>query len=481
MNKKFSYSDDDKDLLKVTKHIEIEGQKLIDEIQTTKENIESAKSSAKEESLLDELEKKLGVSPTDYLKNRAVVEQGSQQLSQLETKLNLEPIHIIVPDKTIATPAKLQTWDEILAEANQVITTDVTFEDLLTTQEIEHALKNLDDIEHKFSAITGLKKKDWAFLFVATALQCVRQYVIDPWLRKMRKDAQGFDESKDHKGNAQAGWYYVETEKILATAVPYDAQIYNPANPTVAGFLKGAKDHRYVTLGHDPLLGWVFGTTNILTGTITRYDFRSAHVKYQQGTGHIIHSLASTTKIFTSCTDRALHEGSDGKLAVGCAVVREGIHLTSDVFTKDSLPFPIVETLSPKLAEKLASYGIDMAGVSTSMALSGLINSLIGMVHRLCFDASVDDPKLYEVRTRKILLYSNLIASSSNAIVALLTKDLERLDVGGLLVTITRLFKDVRFIAKVKQDFIQSQFDIQFKGLADEIDMLYKDIADFKF
>ena len=108
------------------------------------------------------------------------------------------------------------------------------------------------------------------------------------------------------------------------------------------------------------------------------------------------------------------------------------------------------------------------------MGLSIAINTLISMVHRLFYDEAVDDPKLYEVRTRKIILYSNTIASVSNVIAASITKNPKILDVGGLIVTITRLFTDIRFITRVKQEFVESQLDLHFKGITDEIDAMNK-------
>lgn len=132
----------------------------------------------------------------------------------------------------------------------------------------------------------------------------------------------------------------------------------------------------------------------------------------------------------------------------------------------------MVSVVSPAFAEKLCSYGIDTASVGTEIGLSIAINTLISMVHRLSYDESVDDPKLYEVRTRKIILYSNTIASVSNVIAAAITKNPKILDVGGLLVTITRLFTDIRFITRVKQEFVESQLDLHFKGVLDEIEKM---------
>ena len=97
---------------------------------------------------------------------------------------------------------------------------------------------------------------------------------------------------------------------------------------------------------------------------------------------------------------------------------------------------------------------------------------LIAFVHRLFFDESVDDTKFYEVRARKILLYSNCIASVSNVIATVITKDLRKLDVGGLIVTVIRLFSDIRFITRVKEEFIESQLDIHFNGIMDEIEKM---------
>ena len=64
---------------------------------------------------------------------------------------------------------------------------------------------------------------------------------------------------------------------------------------------------------------------------------------------------------------------------------------------------------------------------------------------------------LYEVRTRKILLISNAIASTSTIINAAVTSNPKNLDIGSLLNTVTHLFTDIRFIARIKQEFIENE------------------------
>ena len=48
-------------------------------------------------------------------------------------------------------------------------------------------------------------------------------------------------------------------------------------------------------------------------------------------------------------------------------------------------------------------------------------------------------------------------------------KDLENLDVGGLLITIFHLFNDTRIISKIKKDFIAQALDEDFKKKLEEI------------
>ena len=84
--------------------------------------------------------------------------------------------------------------------------------------------------------------------------------------------------------------------------------------------------------------------------------------------------------------------------------------------------------------------------------------------------------ELYEVRTRKILLLSNCIATSSNLIFCSITKNPKKLDIGGLFVTIGRLFSDIRFITRVKEEFIQSELDKDLGEQLNDLHILYKRI-----
>ena len=142
---------------------------------------------------------------------------------------------------------------------------------------------------------------------------------------------------------------------------------------------------------------------------------------------------------------------------------------------------PGISTISPELSKILARYGIDVAGVGTEVSLSCLVNTIISIVHRLYLDEEKGEEQFYEIRTRKIILYSNLIASTSNIIVSKFTKRYNLLDIGGILVTIVRLITDVRFMCKIKDEFVQNKLDIQFEAINSELESLsYGAEDDFK-
>ncbi len=333
-----------------------------------------------------------------------------------------------------------------------------------TQDEIDQIISqytHLNDQAHTaFLRKTKLDRKDLSFLFLAVGLQCVRQYFLTAFKERVdhehTKDADKAKEEHIHdktkngenNTNTQGGYYYKDLDGIIFDGVSYDVTKGSPDFDLNIG---GAS-HRYKTLGHDPLLGWVFGPMNIMTNTLSTHNFQSFHIRDSK-----IYSRAKAGKILTSCRTRM----KDEPVAIAAAVAKQAIHYNSDVYTSTSLPIPIIQTISPDLAQGLMKYGLDMANIQTIGKQAGysiLINMIISMVHRMFYNPAKDgEEKLYEVRTRKILLYSNLIATCSNVLVVALTHDLKKLDIGGMIVTIYRIVADEKFIREVMYDFIDSE------------------------
>lgn len=46
------------------------------------------------------------------------------------------------------------------------------------------------------------------------------------------------------------------------------------------------------------------------------------------------------------------------------------------------------------------------------------------------------------------------------------------------MIVYIKCFSDIRFITKVKEDFINSKIGVSFNGIADELDAMYNDYYD---
>lgn len=392
---------------------------------------------------------------------------------------------------------KVITYDDLvdIAHSKGYINTEI--QDLLTDEEIEIADKRFLDIEAEFQTITKLNKIDITFLITAIALQVIRQYVFTSFSERTN-DKEGsklMNEKYSKKGKLWGDEYYATEETILQQPkVPFDI-IAGSKGQDIKKDGKGldGKSHRFYSLGHDPILGYLFGTANILTNTVTWWDSTSHHIKYKPNKKLImipkITEYADTGDVFRAVGKRFREK--DGKKVTIEAVVKEYLHLKSDKTTA-GLPIPFLQTISPELTQTLAEAGLDaitLSEISKQAAGAEFINLIISTIHSLlCAESGELDYKLYKVRTRKIILLSNLIASSSNLIAVgigaaagvhgsnpeMVKKSLKYLDVGGIIVAVAHLFTDLRFIAKVKDEFINSKLDEQ---LIEELKVLDKYLA----
>ena len=58
-------------------------------------------------------------------------------------------------------------------------------------------------------------------------------------------------------------------------------------------------------------------------------------------------------------------------------------------------------------------------------------------------------------------------------IAACITSNPKQLDIGGLLTTVAHLFFDLRFIAKIKKEFVETEIQKRLQVEIDNLDELY--------
>ena len=400
-------------------------------------------------------------------------------------------------DRKLEYRPMLEDWETILAEAEKYVPRVVTLEDILSEEEIKETFVELDEINRQFSRKTSIvNKTDLFFLGTATALQ-VAKSLIFPYVAENFDYGKSFDKDKrlDHNDKSIEKAHREANDKfrdkhlenhgtgnwinILYQTVPYDIT----RGSSDLGINMGGKYHRMYTLGHDPILGWVFGTANILTDCITFNNFHTNRVsRLDSITGAkkmvITPEVVFIGQMFKECYENVRTD----YLNLPAALFAQAQHLKSDEFTKLGLPVPLLSSINENFASKLYSENYDALClardakiISASFVVSKLFDIIITLVHGL-FCKDNEDKELFEVRTRKILLISNAIASTSTIINTIITSNPKNLDIGSLLNTVTHLFTDIRFITKIKEEFIKTEISNRLQKEIREIDDLFQNI-----
>lgn len=431
-------------------------QKLLDAVKYNQQLSEQGIKSVQE--LLEETKKPLQVET-----NIKAADEGIASALKILEKYNIaNPLpnleYTTNPELPKVTPVKKtrsisNSFDDIVAEAHLNGIKDTKIEDILTPFEISVADAEYRKIKQAFSKQTKLNKGDIAILLLTVALQVARQYIFSN--EKFRFDtANDADNAikKPLKKIIPGQW-----QDFLLGPVPYDAVKREHSNSDSTGL--SGNTHRYRTLGHDPVLGWIFGPVNILTSSLTKSNFITTYEIKKMKIGGAY--KAGTIGAFNDAVIKA----QEHKLNLPATVVKQAIHFGTDYFTKQGLPLPFISSIDNTTAQKLIQhYNIDTYSVTRGATISTFINTLIRIIHSLFYNPNKHGNRdLYEVRTRKILLIANMIASSSNVIYVAISKDLKKLDVGGLLVTVGRILSDVSFIAKIENEFMLSEFDKTFQ------------------
>lgn len=338
----------------------------------------------------------------------------------------------------------------------------------------------LDDLDREFEKKTGLNGVDISILFLATALQVVRWALLPELGAIINKDNRISDsegdkivkERKRKYADKHSDWEmnkgdkgYKTWKEIVFSSVPYDATKGAPS----LGINMEGRYHRYKTLGHDPVLGWIFGTMNIISDTITLNNFRTFNVEKM----HFMDETSVEVAFY-----KALDSISEDKNRLPAAIFRQALHYQSDKYTKQGLPIPVLGVFSEDFAGKLYRSQYDALCLANDLKKIGdqakyaiLINMIISLIHGLFYDEThYSNRDIYEVKTRKILSYSNAIATGSNvicvAIGAFLGNEgaIKKIDIGGLIVTINRLLTDSEFIRSVKDEFVFGSFKNMIQG-----------------
>lgn len=334
----------------------------------------------------------------------------------------------------------------------------------------------IDDIDREFAKKAKLDIKDMQFVFLATSLQVIRQLLLTRFVMRVdHRAAERFAvkpkeklSSINIKEKDMSGLYYASMQDIiLKPGVPYDIT----ADLTINKAHLSGNNHRNKTWGHDPVFGYIFGTANILTNTLTYSSISgnklmeigcitTKHVGYvQNGQGRNIPSMiemANTGTMFLSTLDRLKQQ----PIAVGAAVLKQYAHIKSDEYSKLGLPLPGTN-LAPNISRFLTEAGLDYANIKT-ISMQAMCAELINYIIRVLYFLYSKKTKSKEmdiarVKANRIITISGLLEEVIVTSCALLIKDPNMLDIGNLLILIKNIMCDIKFRNQIEEQFIQNR------------------------
>ena len=200
------------------------------------------------------------------LKSEAILKKYGKKVNQINS---------IKPQRQNICLPKLRSWNVIVTEAETKIDSPALMTDLLSPDEIELVEQKISLLRGEFNEIHKLDKLDWTICGVAGILAAL----VDIFLIQMPAH-RGFLGSKASDGGPLANWIKQKINNTLSPEeitqlekenwVPYDPSTSKGLFSKIEGL--GPTTHRYQSLGHDPILGFIIGVRDILNKTFTAID-----------------------------------------------------------------------------------------------------------------------------------------------------------------------------------------------------------------
>lgn len=215
---------------------------------------------------------------------------------------------------------RLRDYDDIYNEAASNVGTEIVLEDLFTPEEIKANALEVKALNQEYNSIHKLDKYDVSIAVVAGLLGAIVDIVLIGIPEKGPNGLEAGALSDFIRKKFEEKFNPEEMEKLAnskASKVSFDAQDNRHTTEYVEGL--SAYYHRLLSLGHDPLLGFVFGVYDILHGTMTTIDKR----------GKIV------CQVMENYADRK-------ETDIVSAIIKQINHFKSDIITSMGLPAPLM-------------------------------------------------------------------------------------------------------------------------------------------
>lgn len=215
----------------------------------------------------------------------------------------------------------IPSWDQLCQDANRAISVNVELEQLFTSGELLSNKAVITKLNDDFDSIHKLDNVDVAICAVAGILSAALDILMVGIPGPSPTGVSGGTLSNYIRQLFEKKFPPEEMEKLAGekfVKTPYDAQDNRHTSIHVEGL--SSYYHRLLQFGHDPLLGWIVGTLDIMNGKMTTIDKNGRFVV------------------------QAISEYADRKEPkLYRALLKQFLHLKSDLMTSMGLPAPLME------------------------------------------------------------------------------------------------------------------------------------------
>lgn len=237
----------------------------------------------------------------------------------------------------------IRSFDDLLKDANERYPREVGFKDIFTNEKITANAKYIQQLNEEFDATHRLDAIDIIIPVVAGILGGS----IDCFFGGFTKTSSG----KSLPGTLSS---YVENmldkalpvDKIIElerlAKVTYDAQ--DNRNTTVFIETLSSYFHRFLQLGHDPILGFIFGVVDMMAGTMTTVDYSGKFV----------------IQLMPNYSDRKATSLFE-------AIAKVFLHMLSDMNTPAGLPVPFMALFNKLQFGSIGAEKLNVAELVKSM------------------------------------------------------------------------------------------------------------------
>jgi len=243
----------------------------------------------------------------------------------------------------------VRSFDDLLQDANVRYPDEIGFEDIFSDTELAANREYIRQLNAEFSAVHKLDAVD----VIIPAVAGILGGVVDCFFGGLTKSVTGKDIPGSKPGALtdyvrelydkvlpEEKWKILEKKKIAQ--VTFDAQ--DNRNTTVFVDTLSTTFHRLLSLGHDPILGFIVGVLDVLRGTMTTIDYNGKFVVQAM-------------------------EYASGRKATGLfeAIAKVFMHMLSDVNTPAGLPVPFMALFNKLQFGSIGEEQLNIAEMVKSM------------------------------------------------------------------------------------------------------------------